>query len=67
MVAVSFHLFVALPVNFHESIMLKDHINIVISMLKEKICECGVNLTLSLASRNHPNLLLNMLVVQVGK
>ena len=47
--------------------MLKDHINIIISVLKEKIGESRVNLTLSLAGRNHPNLLWDSLVVQVGK
>ena len=47
--------------------MLKDNIDIIISVLKEKIGECRVNLTLSLAGRDHPNLVRNFLMVQVSK
>ena len=67
LITVYLHLFVALSINFHESFVLIDHVNIILSVLKEKIGESRVNLTLSLASRNHPNLPRNFLVVQVGK
>ena len=67
LITVCLHLFVALSINLHESFVLKDYVNIIISVLKEKIGESRVNLTLSLAGRNHPNLLRKFLVVQVGK